>query len=188
MEAAERLFAVRGFLDVSAAEIAKEAGVAHGLLFHHFGSMEDLYAEVSRAAAQRMDDAQLMSFRGKTAREQVTSFMRAHMRAIKMREGDSIFRARDQNAGLSGKINQIWESSRQRAMDRIFEVLGVEAPTRKMRVGLRAWIGFHDQLVLGWLADRSLSESEVLEWTMRQLDHLACEVLAVDLDAPRQGK
>lgn len=97
LEAAERLFASRGFMDVSAAEIVREAGVAHGLLFHHFGAMEELYAEVSRVAAQRMNEVQLASFRGKTAREQVASFLRAHLRSVKQREGDALFRARSHN-------------------------------------------------------------------------------------------
>ncbi len=182
IEAAERLFAARGFSGVSAAEIVKEAGVAHGLLFHHFGSMDDLYAEVSRIAAARMDDTQLLSFRGRTARDQILSFMRTHMRAVKQREGDAVFRARDLDARVSNKVVQIWEMSRQRAIDRLFQAMGVQVPTKKMRVCLRAWIGFHDQLVLGWLADRSLSEVEVLRWTMDQLDHLAATILGVDLD------
>lgn len=182
VEAAERLFAGHGFSGVSAAEIAKAAGVAHGLLFHHFGAMDDLYAEVSRVAAERMDDAQLMAFRGKTARDQILSFMRTHMRAVKQREGDAIFRARGLDAGVNKKVVQIWETSRQRAIDRVFESMGIKAPTKKMRVCLRAWLGFHDQLVLGWLADRSLSEAEVLQWTMDQLDQLAATILGVDLD------
>ncbi len=184
LEAAESLFGSRGFLGVSAAEIAREAGVAHGLLFHHFGSMEELYAEVTRAAAQRMDAAQLTSFRGNTAREQVASFLRSHMRAVKQREGDALFRARARDAAVSSTVAQIWESSRQRAIDRVFEVLRIDKPSKKMRVCLRAWIGFHDQLVLGWLAERSLSESEVVEWTLRQLDVVASEVLGVELGRP----
>lgn len=182
LEAAERLFARKGFLEVSAAEIAREAGVAHGLLFHHFGSMEDLYAEVSRAAAQHMDKAQSLSFRGRTARDQITSFLRAHLKAVKQRQADAVFRARSQNLAINGKIAEIWESSRQRAIDRICEALGAPAPSKRTRVCLRAWIGFHDQLVLGWLVDRSVSEAEVLEWTLRQLVHLATDVLGVDLD------
>ena len=182
LEAAERLFARSGFLDVSAAEIAREAGVAHGLLFHHFGSMEDLYAEVSRVAAQRMDEAQSQSFRGQSAREQVASSLKAHLKAVKRRQGDAVFRARSQNLAINGKIAEIWEASRQRAIDRLCDTMGIVEPTPRMRVCLRAWIGFHDQLVLGWLADRVVSEAEVLEWTLRQLGHLANEVLGVDLD------
>jgi AcrR family transcriptional regulator len=182
LEAAERLFARSGFMDVSAAEIAREAGVAHGLLFHHFGSMEDLYAEVSRVAARRMDELQSASFRGRTVRERIAAFLRAHLRAVKQRQGDAVFRARSQNLAINGKIAEIWESSRQRAIDRLCETLGIAEPTPRMRVCLRAWIGFHDQLVLGWLADRAVSEAEVLEWTLRQLAHLAADVLGVDLD------
>lgn len=187
LEAAERLFATKGFLDVSAAEIAREASVAHGLLFHHFGSMEDLYAEVSRAAAQRMDEAQEASFRGSTARDQVASFLRAHLKAVKQRQGDAVFRARSQGLAINAKVVEIWEASRQRAITRICEVLGLAEPSKRVRLCLRAWIGFHDQLVLGWLADRSVTEAEVLEWTLRQLDHLATDVLRVDLDRSISG-
>lgn len=180
--AAEALFAKHGFLEVSAAEIAKEAGVAHGLLFHHFGSMEDLYADVTRMAAASMDAAQLHSFRGKTARQQIASFLRAHMRAVKHREGDAVFRARSLNTGVNGTITGIWEASRQRAIDKLFEVLGVTNPTVKMRVCLRAWIAFHDQLVMGWLTEKTLTQAEVLGWTLSQLDQLALDVLGADLD------
>lgn len=182
LDAAESLFARHGFPEVSAAEIAKQAGVAHGLLFHHFGSMDELYAEVSRTAAQSMDAAQLHAFRGKTARLQIASFLRAHMRAIKQREGDALFRSRSLNTSVSGTITQIWEASRQRAIDKLFEVLGIASPTEKMRVCLRAWIAFHDQLVAGWLTEKTLTQAEVLDWTLRQLDQLAQNILGADLD------
>ncbi|WP_304306772.1 TetR/AcrR family transcriptional regulator [Pseudacidovorax intermedius] len=182
LEAAERLFASRGFLDVSAAEIVREAGVAHGLLFHHFGAMEDLYAEVSRMAAQRMNEVQLASFRGKTAREQVAAFLRAHLRSVKQREGDALFRARSHNVATHAKVAAIWEASRQEAIDRVCEALGLETPPPAVRVCLRAWIGFHDQLVLAWLSEHTISERHVMDWTMKQLEHLTADVLSVDLD------
>lgn len=182
LEAAERLFATRGYQSVSAAEIAREAGVAHGLLFHHFGSMEELYAEVSRAAASRMDETQLAAFKGSTPREQVAAFLRAHMRAVKQRQGDAVFRPRALGTAVASTVAEVWEESRQRAIEQLLQVLGVQAPTKKMRLCLRAWIGFHDQLVLGWLSDRSLTEREVLDWTLTQLDHLARDILGVQLD------
>jgi AcrR family transcriptional regulator len=181
LEAAERLFASRGYQSVSAAEIAREAGVAHGLLFHHFKSMDDLYAEVSRLAAEKMDATQLAAFKGHTAREQIASFLRAHMKAMKQRQADAVFRPRMLGTAVASAVSQIWETSRQRAIDRVFDSLGVASPTRKMRVCLRAWIGFHDQLVHAWLADHALSEQDVLDWTLRQLDHLAVEVLGIRL-------
>lgn len=183
LEAAERLFASKGFSGVSAAELAREAQVAHGLLFHHFGSMEDLYAEVSRAAAQRMDRTQAESFRGRTAQEQIASFLRAHMRSVKQRQGDAVFRARSHNMAINSKVVDIWEASRQQAISRICLTLGKTEPSEKERTLLRAWIGFHDQLVLAWLADKSITEADVLEWTLGQLKHLASDVLHVNLES-----
>ena len=182
LEAAEQLFASKGFMNVSAAEIVREAGVAHGLLFHHFGSMENLYADASRAAAEQMNEKQLASFRGSTARDQVRSFLRAHLAAVKQRQGDALFRARSHNLAINAEVAEIWEASRQQAISRICEVLGIREPTKKVRACLRAWIGFHDQLVIALLADRSVTETEVLDWTLRQLEHLASDELSVQLD------
>ena len=182
LEAAEQLFASKGFMNVSAAEIVREAGVAHGLLFHHFGSMEKLYADASRAAAEQMNEKQLASFRGSTARDQVRSFLRAHLAAVKQRQGDALFRARSHNLAINAEVAEIWEASRQQAISRICEVLGIKEPTKKVRACLRAWIGFHDQLVIAWLADRAVTETEVLDWTLRQLEHLAADELSVQLD------
>jgi len=182
LEAAEQLFASKGFMNVSAAEIVREAGVAHGLLFHHFGSMENLYADASRAAAEQMNEKQLASFRGTTARDQVKSFLRAHLNAVKQRQGDALFRARSHNLAINAEVAEIWEASRQQAISRICEALGIREPTKKVRACLRAWIGFHDQLVIALLADRSVTETEVLDWTLRQLEHLASDELSVQLD------
>jgi AcrR family transcriptional regulator len=46
---AQRLFAERPFSEVSTTEIAREAGVTHGLLTYHFGSKRNLYLAVLRA-------------------------------------------------------------------------------------------------------------------------------------------
>lgn len=178
LEAAETLFANQSFPNVSAAEIARQAGVAHGLLFHHFGSMEELYCEVTLAAANRMDELQLAAFRGRTAREQITSFLKAHMRAVKQREGDAVFRS--QSFDATERVASIWEDSRQRAIDRIFASMAISQPTTKERACLRAWLAFHDRLVISWLSEQTLKESEVISLTMRQLTVLCDEVLEVD--------
>ena len=48
LDAAERLFAERPYAEVSTTEIAREAGVARGLLNHYFGDKRALYLEVVR--------------------------------------------------------------------------------------------------------------------------------------------
>jgi AcrR family transcriptional regulator len=45
---ARRLFAERPYSEVSTTDIAREAGVTHGLLTYHFGSKRNLYLDVLR--------------------------------------------------------------------------------------------------------------------------------------------
>jgi AcrR family transcriptional regulator len=47
---AQRLFADRPYSEVPTTEIAREAGVTHGLLTYHFGSKRNLYLAVLRAS------------------------------------------------------------------------------------------------------------------------------------------
>lgn len=46
LAAARDLFMSSPYAEVKAGDIAKAAGVAHGLVFHHFGSKQGLYREV----------------------------------------------------------------------------------------------------------------------------------------------
>jgi AcrR family transcriptional regulator len=45
---AVRLFGERGWAEVSTTDVAREAGVARGLINHYFGTKKDLYLEVIR--------------------------------------------------------------------------------------------------------------------------------------------
>ncbi len=49
LAAARRLFSERPPAEVSATEVAREAGVARGLLHHYFGGKQELYREVVRS-------------------------------------------------------------------------------------------------------------------------------------------
>lgn len=52
LDAALELFARQGFADTSLRDISKQAGVAHPLILHHFGSKESLYTEVKRRVVE----------------------------------------------------------------------------------------------------------------------------------------
>jgi TetR/AcrR family transcriptional regulator, repressor for neighboring sulfatase len=60
IDAAGGLFSRRGFDGVSIRDIAKKAGVNHGLIHRHFGSKESLH----RQTLQHMADAMLADVRG----------------------------------------------------------------------------------------------------------------------------
>src|SRR2546422_3935049 len=57
LEAAVRVFAAKGFHASRVGDIAEEAGVAHGLLYHYFRSKEELLETISRETWRDVLDA-----------------------------------------------------------------------------------------------------------------------------------
>lgn len=53
LDAAEQLFAERGFAGTSMRELAKASGVSQALIHHHFGRKRDLYNAVKERLVQR---------------------------------------------------------------------------------------------------------------------------------------
>ncbi len=64
LEAAETLFARKGYDAVSSNEIAQAAGVSKANVFHHFGDKKSLYLAVLRAACQDESAALLEELNG----------------------------------------------------------------------------------------------------------------------------
>ncbi len=56
MQEALRLFGTRGYADVGVGELAEQAGVTTGSLYHHFGGKPGLYAMVRTDVERRLLD------------------------------------------------------------------------------------------------------------------------------------
>jgi len=56
LDAAERLFAKRGFAGVGLSEVADVVGLGKSSLFHHFGSKAQLYAAVAARILRRIEE------------------------------------------------------------------------------------------------------------------------------------
>ncbi len=52
LDAAERLFAERGFAGTSMRDISRASGISQPLIHHHFGTKEDLYIAVRRRCSE----------------------------------------------------------------------------------------------------------------------------------------
>ena len=74
LSAALKVFARRGFANTKIGDIAVGAGVSHGLVYHYFGSKEEVFSELlhraimgttqSLAAAEKMDGSPIEKLRG----------------------------------------------------------------------------------------------------------------------------
>jgi AcrR family transcriptional regulator len=64
MAAARQMFAADGYSGAAARDIAAEAGVTVGALFHHFGSKAGLFRAVFEQCVGELNEAAMASFRG----------------------------------------------------------------------------------------------------------------------------
>jgi AcrR family transcriptional regulator len=77
LRAAITVFAHHGYHTSRVADVAREAGVAYGLVYHYFGSKEDLLETIFRRTWSRMLEAvQEVEHSGAPAREQLQAVAR----------------------------------------------------------------------------------------------------------------
>jgi AcrR family transcriptional regulator len=165
VEAATKLFTQTGFQDVPVEDIARLAGVAHGLVFHYFGTKAKLYEEVSQAAADRLDLLHIEATRNvKTPNDKLRAFLESHMDAVDQRRADYVFHSR---GGATPAIQTIWENSRRNAIRLILGFFGVRDPSEPLVVATRAWLGFYDELVLEWIQGRRVLRDGVIVSSLR---------------------
>ena len=163
LDAAIKLFTKKPFDEISTPDIAKEAGVAHGLTFHYFGSKERLYEEVSQIVANKLDQIHSAGTKIGTPDQRIRKFLKVHMKEVYRRRVDYVFHSR---GGASPKVQAIWEASRHNAIAMVLGFYGVTNHSSELEVAVRAWLGYFDELVLAWLQGSIRDERAVVEMTM----------------------
>ncbi len=131
--------------DLSIDEVAAEAGISRGLLFHYFATKRDFYRACIEAAGRRIlrntaPDPSL------PPREQVESMVRLFVEQIDRRRAFylSLLHGNGQaDVSLVEVYDAIWEQ----ATTRVIDALGLEATTRPV---VHAWWAYVEDQALGW--------------------------------------
>ncbi len=147
--------------DLSMDDIATEAGISRGLLFHYFPTKTDFYLACIAAAGRRMlrttapdEDAP-----GPVQVETVTRLM---VEQIERRR--DFYLALVHGHGVADpRVSEVMESVRDGSTDRVVNALGV--PERQRDV-VRAWWAYTEDRALTWSAvptgERPVSLSELV--------------------------
>ncbi len=160
LKAAYALFTKRPFDSVTAAEIAAAAGVAHGLLFHHFGSKHGLYLEMMRHAADELERVHLEEPPlGLSPEEKLALFLRRHMDFIQKYPTAYVLYFR---GSVSANVREIWEGSKQSAVRIVLQYFCIAKPSAPQLALARAWLALFDELVLAWLQRAGIAKESVV--------------------------
>lgn len=151
IDAAAWLFASQPYDMVNIDEVARDADVAHGLVFYHFKDKRGLYVatlthlleELDRFVAPlRTEVTPELEVRGALTR--YLQYLARYPVAMQ-----SLLRIGLQDSELSGP----YASTRQLGLGRLLSSLGEteHAQSATLRVALRGWMGFVDQVTTDWL-------------------------------------
>jgi TetR/AcrR family transcriptional regulator, fatty acid metabolism regulator protein len=184
LRAAITVFARSGYHTSRVSDVAKEAGVAYGLVYHYFGSKEDLLETIFRRTWSRMLEAvEEVERSSVTAREQIAGVARIVLGSW---ETDPelvrvLIREVARSPQLGREVDEIAHAFA--ALERIV-VGGQERGELRADVNprLAAWTlyGALEEILTGWVFERLPAEAEDVAEAERTVVALLADGLAVD--------
>lgn len=177
-----RLFSSRSYDELSIDDIAREAGIAKGLLYHYFGGKRAFYVAVVRDAAARLLAATqpdrsvrgpLRAMTGLVAYLEFVSERREAFTAL-MRGG----------LGNDPELSEVIESTRLAFVDHVLDGLGLTEPRPAFRTAARAWIGAVEGASLDWLSRPELPRDDLARMLLVGLGGMLVMASRLDPDAP----
>jgi AcrR family transcriptional regulator len=181
LRAAITVFARTGYHTSRVSDVAKEAGVAYGLVYHYFGSKEDLLETIFRRTWSRMLEAvEEVERSGVTAREQIAGVARIVLGAW---EADPdlvrvLIREVARSPQLGREVDEIAHAFA--ALERI--VVGGHELRQDVNPRLAAWTlyGALEEILTGWVFERLPAEAQDVAEAERTVVALLADGLAVD--------
>ena len=167
------MLADRTLEQLSVDDIADEAGVSRGLLFHYFGSKHEFHVEIVRHTSQQMLDrteppADLEPL------DTLHSVLTSYVGYVTENRASYVSLLRGTASG-DPDMRALFERTRDVMADRTLlqlPRLGIER-TPTIDLAVRGWIAFVEEVTITWLGDPRIDREELIELTARALPSLA---------------
>jgi len=161
---AVRLFGERPSADVSIADVAREAGVARGLVNHYFGTRKGLYAEVVRVLVTLPPFA-AEALPGGDLAERVDAGVSWFLDAVSRHSRPWLVAVSGGTGGHDAEIAAVLADADEVTADTLLRLLGADpapGPERdRLRAVLRAYSGFGKAAAQEWLGRGALDREQV---------------------------
>lgn len=175
-----RMLADRPLEQISVEDIADQAGVSRGLLFHYFASKHDFHVAIVRHSS-----AEMLARTAPNLELPVIDMLRDVMAAYV----DYVSENRDTYVSLlrgtaSGDpaMREVFESTRAEMARRVVEQLpslGIE-PDARIALSVRGWIAFVEEATITWLRGPEIPRDELIELLVTALPAVALSAGAAE--------
>jgi AcrR family transcriptional regulator len=160
---ARRLFSERNYASVSTSEIAREAGVARGLLHHYFGTKREMYLEVVRTLMRMPSNPVPLENPGRGIDVVIDESVARWLTMLERNRGTWLAAIGARGVGRDAEVEAILDEARDQAADRLIEALqtyeAAQAPN-ELRALIRAYSGFAEAASIEWLERGRLSREQ----------------------------
>ncbi|MCZ4079526.1 TetR/AcrR family transcriptional regulator [Rhodococcus sp. H36-A4] len=158
---------------ISVEDIADQAGVSRGLLFHYFASKRDFHLAIVRETSNTMlertaPDTSLEPL--ELLRESVANYV-----DYVTENRDTYISLLRGTVGGDADMREVFEQTRTTMADRTVTQLyklDIE-PTPTIRLAVRGWIAFVEEATISWLRDPEVSREEVIDLNVAALPAVA---------------
>jgi AcrR family transcriptional regulator len=160
---ARRLFGERHYDAVSTTELARESGVARGLINHYFGTKRELYLEVIRDLMFIPEYAVEKLSHG-TLEERVAASMDRFLTVIERNSAMWLATVGTGGYGRDPDIERIMQEADEIAADRMLETVGLADITvgrEELRAMIRSFAGMAKAATREWLVSKTLTREQV---------------------------
>jgi AcrR family transcriptional regulator len=176
LDCARRLFGERHYSAVSTTDIAREAGVARGLINHYFGTKRDLYLEVVRQVVFIPPPATI---------DLPTGPLTARVGVAVDWWLDAVWRHRSmwlvalgaQGFGRDRDLEAIIEEAEEVGVERVLEAIDLAGAGEPTRAAIRAYSGFAQFAAREWLVRRTLGRDQLHALLSRTLLTLVRDIV-----------
>jgi TetR/AcrR family transcriptional repressor of nem operon len=165
LDAAARLFRLRGFDDVTVADVMKEAGLTHGAFYGYFPSKEALIAE---AVGHALPPAPDKASPRRPAADYADGYLSVRHRDNKATSCLFSSLGTEAARGSADLRHSMTEAVRSRINHLSAEANG-KTPDEKRRAGIAAWSAMVGGMVLARLVDDERLSKEILKQTRASL-------------------
>jgi len=177
---ARRLFSERTYATVSTAEIARESGVARGLLHHYFGTKRDLYLEVIRQVVRMPALPVPHPSPGRELHQLISESADRWLTMLERNRGAWLAAIGTQGLGRDPEVEAILEEAREDTTDRLIEALpDAIIETTELRALLRVYSAMAETTSVEWLERGRLTRDQAQALIVEGFRALIGDVLPV---------
>jgi len=160
---ARRVFSDRSYDEVSIDDLAREAKISKGLLYHYFPTKRDLYVAALRVIADELLARVRAIPRELPPADRVLAGIDAYLDHVTQHSRAFVALMRG-GIGSDPEVAQVIEGVRRALSDEFLDGSPFEpllAGNPRFAIAVRGWIGFVEQVSIDWCVEPTVSRNEL---------------------------